>query len=316
VIVKSIPDSTTIEIDFAITSFNSLSLKNAYVGTGLMSLSFPNHGFNKIISIQNTSGMPSGQTTGNLISVQTQLSHNFTTGSMVRLNNTDCIPVLNSGFNITVTDTDKFNIPYTSPLSKNGTTGIIGYDENFYLYGGVDINGISGNLINSNMHTVRDIIDENNFTFYINNAISDASGKGGGSQLYINSLLHGFDSTQTNTKNNLLNRSINLQGENYAFLCCPQLNTMMNTGSVKDIFARISLDQSPGTMVFSFLSNPKNFDTVPLDKLNDLDFSIVNYDGSLYDFNDLDYSFTLQITEIIDINDSFNLSSRRGIVDN
>jgi hypothetical protein len=90
----------------------------------------------------------------------------------------------------------------------------------------------------------------------------------------------------------------------------------MNTGSVKDIFARISLDQSPGTMVFSFLSNPKNFDTVPLDKLNDLDFSIVNYDGSLYDFNDLDYSFTLQITEIIDINDSFNLSSRRGIVDN
>ena len=69
-------------------------------------------------------------------------------------------------------------------------------------------------------------------------------------------------------------------------------------------------------MVFSYLSNPKVFDTVPLDKLEDLEFSIVNHDGSLYEFNDLDYSFTLEITEVIDISDNFNLSSKRGITDN
>ena len=34
-----------------------------------------------------------------------------------------------------------------------------------------------------------------------------------------------------------------------------------------------------------------------------------------YEFNDLDYSFTLQITEVIDITDNFNLSSKRGIID-
>ena len=108
----------------------------------------------------------------------------------------------------------------------------------------------------------------------------------------------------------------NLQGENYAFLCCPQLSTMLNTGSVKNIFARISLDQSPGTMVFSYLSNPKVFDAVPLNQLNDLEFSILNYDGTEYEFNDLDYSFTLQITETIDVTDGFQVSSRRGITDN
>ena len=130
------------------------------------------------------------------------------------------------------------------------------------------------------------------------------------------SLLHGFNGAQTNTKNSLLNRSINLQGENYAFLCCPQLATMMNTGKVKNVFARISLDQSPGSMVFSYLSNPKIFDTTPLNQLNDLEFSILNYDGTEYEFNDLDYSFTLQITETIDITDGFQVSSRRGITDN
>jgi len=90
----------------------------------------------------------------------------------------------------------------------------------------------------------------------------------------------------------------------------------MNTGDVKNVFARVILDQSPGSMVFSYLSNPKIFDKTPLDKLDELEISIQNYDGTFYEFNDLDYSFTLQITENIDVTDSFNVSSKRGIVDN
>jgi hypothetical protein len=43
---------------------------------------------------------------------------------------------------------------------------------------------------------------------------------------------------------------------------------------------------------------------------------MLNYDGSDYEFNDLDYSFTLQITEIVDVTEGFQISSRRGIVDN
>jgi hypothetical protein len=87
----------------------------------------------------------------------------------------------------------------------------------------------------------------------------------------------------------------------------------MNTGRVSNVFARITLDQSPGNIVFSFLSNPKMFDTVPLDLLSELEFSIVNHDGTLYDFNDLDFSFCLEITEVIDTTDTFNISSKRGV---
>jgi hypothetical protein len=69
-------------------------------------------------------------------------------------------------------------------------------------------------------------------------------------------------------------------------------------------------------MVFSFLSNPKEFLEAPLDKLDELEFSVLNYDGSFYDFNDLDYSFVLEITEVIDVTDAFNFSSKRGMIYN
>jgi hypothetical protein len=90
---------------------------------------------------------------------------------------------------------------------------------------------------------------------------------------------------------------------------------MLNTGNVSNIFSRISLDQPPGYVCFKYLSNPKHFNTMPLDQLAELEFSIVNYNGTLYDFNDLDFSFTLQITEVSDITNSFNISSKRGVTD-
>ena len=314
--VFAVPNANTIIINYKLNSYDPSKLSEAYISTGLFHLSFPNHGFNNIVSIQNTSGVPSGGI-GSLIQIQTQLPHNFTSGKMVRLQNTNTTPIIDEGYTVTVTGSDTFTIPYSFPLVSGGTSGIIGFDQNFYIYGSIDIgNGnVKSNEINNKLFTVREIIDEHNISFYNSGIFPIKSEYGGGNSIYISSLLHGFSGQQTNTKNSLLNRSINLQGENYAFLCCPQLSTMLNTGSVKNIFARISLDQSPGTMVFSYLSNPKVFDAVPLNQLNDLEFSILNYDGTEYEFNDLDYSFTLQITEVIDITDNFNLSSKRGIID-
>jgi hypothetical protein len=315
--VYSTPDLNTIIINNFLNTYDNTTILNntAYIGTGFFSLSFPNHGFNKITSIQNTTGIPNGQTAGNLLIIQTQLPHNFTSNDLIRITSTNTTPVIDGGYNITKISADTFTIPYSYPLISPGSYGIIGYNQNFYLYSSTDIGGIASTDINNKLFTIRDIIDENNFTFYNNNTYSTSSEIGGGNTLYISSLLHGFNGQQTNTKNNMLNRSINLQGENYAFLCCPQLSTMMNTGNVKDIFARITLDESPGTMVFSFLSNPKVFNSTPLNLLSELEFSILNHDGTEYEFNDLDYSFTLEITEVIDITEGFNLSSKRGIVD-
>lgn len=316
--VFAVPSNNTFVINNSLTSYDETNILNgtAKVASGLITVSFPGHGFNKIVSIENTTGFPTGQTYGNLLLIQTQLPHNYTTNNMVSIQQTDTIPTINGGYNITVTSSDKFTIPYSYPVISSGTSGITSFNQNFYLYGSNVTGGIDPTNINGKLFTVRDILDSNTFTFYNTYSQAISTEYAGGNNVYISSLLHGFNGQQTNTKNSLLNRSINLQGENYAFLCCPQLATMMNTGNVKNVFARITLDQSPGSMVFSYLSNPKIFDSVPLSQLNDLDFSILNYDGLEYEFNDLDYSFTLQITETVDVTDNFQLSSKRGIVDN
>jgi len=325
-LIHTTPTSDLITLNYNTNNaYISTDTQNmSYIGTGLCTVSFPNHNFNNIISIQNTSA-PTGFTSdGYFLVVQTQLPHELTTGgSIIRFSQTQTYPNINLNLNVghnifNVIDSDEFIIRVTSgaPLPSPITSGIIGFDQDFKLYNIKDVGGIIGDNFNNKNFTIRNIIDENTFTFYTNDFLATSTESGGGDSGYISSLIHGFNGIQQNTKDNLLNRSINLQGENYSFLCCPQLSTMMNTGDVKNVFARVILDQSPGSMVFSYLSNPKIFDKTPLDKLDELEFSIQNYDGTLYEFNDLDYSFTLQITENIDVTDSFNVSSKRGIVDN
>jgi hypothetical protein len=386
--IHSIPDNNTFTIDFASTSYNpeSITSGSAMAGTREVSVSFPYHGFNKVVHIANgftpktisgvidnsnginpsvivTTTTPHGLVDGDVITlsgtntqpvidasgytvtyvnatsfqipvlqgitssgtsgqvnvsnmrvrVTTQLPHGFVNGDSVRLMQTDSVPSIDGGgYTVTVVALDVFDIVFRQGVTTPGTTGIIGMNHKFVLYSVSEVGGLVPEVLNNKSYTVREIVDANNFTFLCDD-FATSTERGGGVGIYINSLLHGFNGIQTNTKNDLLNRSINLQGENYAFLCCPQLATMMNTGNVKNVFARITLDQSPGSMVFAFLSNPKEFDVVPLDKLSELEFSIVNYDGTLYSFNDLDFSCTLEITEVQDTTEGFNISSKRGV---
>jgi hypothetical protein len=304
--VSSIPDSDHFTVSFATTSFDNLTLPNATIGTNIIEMSFPDHGFNNIVSIANHT-IP-----GDVI-IQTFLPHNLSTGDTIRVMETNCVPAINDGFEITVLTSDTFKITRGTSLVQAGTSGIIGMSHNFYIYGAKDVGGIKQDSINNQLLKVEKVIDKDTFTFEVASYATSGE-QGGESNIYISSLQHGFSGVQTNTKNALLNRSINLEGENYAFICCPQLATMMNTGNVKDIFARVTLDQSPGNMVFNFLSNPKEFDVVPLDKLYELNFSVVYYNNTFYEFNDLDYSFVLEITEVIDTTEDFGYSSRRGII--
>jgi hypothetical protein len=102
-----------------------------------------------------------------------------------------------------------------------------------------------------------------------------------------------------------LNRAVNLAGESYIFIQCPQLPNMDTVGTVDNVFAKIALSGSPGTQVFdSYIGGNKRFET-PLRVLDQLTFSFVTRDGTLYDFLDFENSFTLLITEqIIETNGS------------
>ena len=319
------PTSFLIQLEIASLETRNITDGLVYIGTGLITMSYPSHGFNTITSIEN--GIPYnvivGLTTVTYmpIIINTLNPHNLVSNNIVRLSNTNTIPSIDGGgYLITVIDLDTFSIirtPNQFPILTipNNITGTIGLSNSFYIYGCEDIGGINKTIINGRLFHVRDIIDINTFTFMITNTFATSTEIGGSSSIYISSLRHGYNGIQTNTKNSLLNRSINLQGEDYCFLTCPQLQTMLNTGNVRNIFARISLDQPPGYVCFKYLSNPKQFNIIPLDKLSELEFSIINYNDTFYEFNDLDFSMVLQITEVADATNSFNISSRRGITD-
>ena len=377
--ITSVLDIYSFLIQYNMTSVDPTNISNgtAFIGTGLISLYFPSHGFNQIAGI--TSGINGSLT------IQTVVPHNFpltagtTTTSTVRLMQTNTTPSIDGGgYVVTYISPDTFSITRgpvafpsviatgsnagsttvttgpsgtstvittssgtttvvsSYPTSINTTTttsqntvtsvsipsvvtGIIGMSNNFYLYGVSSptgaIGGISTTSLNGIQFNVREIIDSNNFTFVAPNVFATSNVTGGNNNVFISSYLHGYNGTQTNTKNDLLNRSINLEGENYAFLTCPQLDTMKNTGSVTNIFARVSLDQPPGYVCFNFLSEPKQYNDTPLNTLSELEFSVMNYNDTYYEFFDLDFSFVLEITEVVDTTNLFNHSSRRGIID-
>jgi hypothetical protein len=313
-------------IDFKLT--HVISIADSYIGTGLVTVSFPEHGFNNVLYVSNGTSL-------HTIEIETLLPHSVKVNDIIRFSGfTDDsglsnITALNRGkcsvtsiINSTTFIIESSDITNPLPTLINipaTITGIMGLHNDFYLYGANDVGGILSTTINSKLFTVREILDVNTFTFMIDGYFAIRTESGGGSNIFISSLHHGYAGIQTNTKYSLLNRSINLEGENYCFMTCPQLNTnndsILNTGDVTDIFARIVLDQAPGYVNFNFLSNPKVYDTVPLSQLSELEFFIKNYDNTLYNFINLDYSFTLEITEVIDQSSLFNISSRRGIVD-
>lgn len=318
-------DSFLIQVQIVSIDLQNIIQGLVYIGTGLITMSYPSHGFNNITSISNgiTYDVIVGVSTITYmpIIINTLNPHNLSDNDLVRLSNTNTTPNIDGGgYIVTVIDQDTFSIirtPVQFPTLTIPTivTGSIGISNSFYLYGCEDIGGISKTLINGTLFTIREIIDINTFTFVISNATATSTAIGGGSSIYISSFRHGLNGIQQNTKNSLLNRSINLQGEDYCFLTCPQLKTMLNTGIVTNVFARISLDQPPGYVCFKYLSNPKIFNIVPLDKMSELEFSINNYDGTLYEFQDLDFAFVLEIVEVTDATSAFNISSKRGITD-
>lgn len=263
--------------------------------------------------------------TENTFEITTILDHNLNSGDNVRIMETNNTK-LNSGLdwytNIVKIDNDTLKVYTEETATGSGTTGIIGMSNDFYLYECSSFDGIdSSKYINSQKFTATKIFPSNQngknmILFKLNGVYASESIRGGGDNVYISSLKHGFNLKQDNTENGVLHRSISLEGEQYVFLTCPTLDTLVSTGKVKDIFARISLTDNPGSVIFdAYLSNPKIFDEGSLPNLTELEFGVKLFDGSYYDFSDLNFSFTLEITEMVDYIENTNISSRRGVLE-
>ena len=253
-------------------------------------------------------------------------------GNSVTISNSNSVPSIDGSYHrvVKVSDTE-FNVYNNDPnnvfpsgLSSTGDTGILGIENKISLYrtsgpieDSTDIAGIRLSSINGTPYYLDSIIDENTYLIKIPDNYADTTIYGGGSDIRVNSEKHGMDFKQTNTSDGThLNRSVSLEGENYVFLVCPGLGTITSSSGLENIFAKILLSEPPNTLMFNtFLSNSKIYEDAPLSTLNDLTFEIKNNDGTSYNFNDIDYSFSLEIVEYIDILQDSSLSSRRGIKD-
>ena len=114
-----------------------------------------------------------------------------------------------------------------------------------------------------------------------------------------------------------LNKALKLSGENYFYMTSPLLESMLTTApnenNVNDVFYVLQLNAPPGSVMFnSFVGNPKRFYEVPLSFLDELEFKFITHDGELFEFNDQDHSFTIEIVEAIQKVEGTEFSSQIG----
>lgn len=311
--VSEVIDNDNFTIDFTTTYADTSNLNSVLVSTNIVNLNFPNHGFNNIISITNA-----GLDTVQCI---TYLTHSYQTGDYIWISNSNSVPPIDIYTSITVINPISFTFSFPGGLSASGNYGFIGITDNFSLYNirsyqDGTIGGISpDDYINGQILRINKIVDSDNFNFIVPGAFSNFIQIGGGDEVKISSYLHGFNGTQKNQNSNTtVTRPISLSGVDYIYLCSPQMQgTIENNSGVKDAFAIIHLNQPPNSIIFnSFIDNPKIYYDSPLPVLDKMQFIVRNPDGTLFDFNNIDYSINLEIIEIVDKFRSINISSQRG----
>jgi len=101
-------------------------------------------------------------------------------------------------------------------------------------------------------------------------------------------------------------------GEKYIYMTNDILSTIDNNSKIKNAFAKIQLNRNPGGITYnSFVSTAKIF-SEPLSKLSSLLFKFYDFNGYLFNFNQLNHSFSLEITEKLEESKNKGISSRTG----
>jgi len=103
------------------------------------------------------------------------------------------------------------------------------------------------------------------------------------------------------TNNDIISNTIlNFNGNNYIYLTINYIfKDSIDSYGIKNIFAKLLLSGNPNTVVFNdFIQIGQEFlENIP--SLSEFEFSFYNIDGELYDFNNMDVSFTIELYEEI-----------------
>eukprot|EP01135_Chromosphaera_perkinsii_P010856 Nk52_evm13s2256 gene=Nk52_evmTU13s2256 len=256
-----------------------------------------------------------GESRGHIFHASTIKPHSL------KSNDTILINFATGFFRVTVVDDKNFHFNFFEQMKKDTPFAFIPVTNK------LKIKHPSHGLVNGNELTFYNLefkgkekynhqkfkiekIDENHYNLLSNKDIYDFITFNG--KVRVSSNVHGFQNIVSNTVNDALNRNVNLSGENYLFLCIPNLETV-NDQQISDAFAKIQLNAPPGSLIYnSFVPVEKIFFDKLLDELTYLDISFKTYGGELYDFNDNELSLSLEITEMVTVTKRYN--SRTGNV--
>ena len=99
-----------------------------------------------------------------------------------------------------------------------------------------------------------------------------------------------------------INAPLNLEGENYIYLCIPQFSHLLNTSKpiINSAFAKILLPGETNKTIFnSHIGGSVVFYNGEITELSDIEVAFMTNNKNLFDFNGLDHSFTLEIFELV-----------------
>lgn len=204
--------------------------------------------------------------------------------------------------------------------------GIIGKNDYVSLYrieSSVELGSTLGDIplkdINQERRKITRILDKDNYMLRIPEEYSNVVDFSNASSSFnISSIFHGFREKQTNTidgtPDSNLFRSISLEGENYIYITLDNsgidFRTILNTTNIPNTFAKVILTEPPGNMCFnSFISEARVFNN-PIARLDTLKIKVVDSRGFPFDFNNINYSISLKITELFEDLDDTGLNSR------
>lgn len=107
-----------------------------------------------------------------------------------------------------------------------------------------------------------------------------------------------------------LNNPVDIGGDKYIYLSIKDFNTIIDINKNINAFAKIILPSAPGKDLYNnFISTDTLFDHKPLDELTQLDIQFFDVNGKLFNFSNLNHSFTLEITEEIEYITDTNINS-------
>ena len=100
-----------------------------------------------------------------------------------------------------------------------------------------------------------------------------------------------------------INKIYDFNLDNYIYLIIPNLNHIetVQNNIIDNVFAKILMPVSSDKVLYNtFVNSEKIFDNNLFNNLNELEVAFATDKGRLYDFNGIDHSFSIEITEIID----------------